>query len=114
MPLYTAFHSFEAFCDFSLSIYTYHLNILSLFFNLIYIYTVIMRFFMSLAVAAMAAVASANNMANPFSIPTEGYTFKVGEPTALTWKPTTGGTVSLILQWGAVMTGNSGTVIACK
>ncbi|KAJ6184393.1 hypothetical protein N7519_005694 [Penicillium mononematosum] len=61
-----------------------------------------MRFFMSLAVAAMAAVASANNMANPFSIPTEGYTFK----------PTTGGTVSLILQWGAVMTGNSGTVIA--
>ncbi|KAJ5250395.1 hypothetical protein N7489_000805 [Penicillium chrysogenum] len=71
-----------------------------------------MRFFMSLAVAAMAAVASANNMANPFSIPTEGYTFKVGEPTALTWKPTTGGTVSLILQWGAVMTGNSGTVIA--
>lgn len=73
-----------------------------------------MRFFMSLAIAAMAAVASANNMANPFSIPIEGYTFKVGEPTPLTWKPTTDGTVSLILQWGAVMTGNSGTVIACK
>ncbi|CAG8904062.1 unnamed protein product [Penicillium egyptiacum] len=71
-----------------------------------------MRFFISFAVAAMAAVASANSKANPFSIPTEGYTFKVGEPTALTWQPTTGGTVSLILQWGAVMTGNSGTVIA--
>ncbi|KAJ5817912.1 hypothetical protein N7447_007920 [Penicillium robsamsonii] len=71
-----------------------------------------MRFFISLAVAAMAAVASANSKANPFSIPVEGYTFKTGEPTALTWEPTTEGTVSLILQWGAVMTGNSGTVIA--
>ena len=72
-----------------------------------------MRFFISLAVAAMATVAAANSKANPFSIPADGYTFKVGESTPLTWKPTTGGTVSLILQWGAVMTGNSGTVIAC-
>ncbi|KAJ5496951.1 hypothetical protein N7463_008938 [Penicillium fimorum] len=71
-----------------------------------------MRFFISLAVAAMAAVASANSKANPFNIPVEGYTFKTGEPTALKWEPTTEGTVSLILQWGAVMTGNSGTVIA--
>lgn len=75
---------------------------------------VIMRFFISLAVAAMAAVAAANSKANPFSIPVEGYTFKVGEPTALKWEPTTDGTVSLILQWGAVISGNSGTVIACK
>ena len=73
-----------------------------------------MRFFVSLAVAAMAAVAVADSKANPFNIPTDGYTFKTGEPTALTWDPTTKGTVSLILQWGAVMTGNSGTVIACK
>ncbi|KAJ5430929.1 Cell wall beta-glucan synthesis [Penicillium cf. griseofulvum] len=71
-----------------------------------------MRFFVTLAMAAMAAVASADSKANPFSIPTDGYTFKTGEATALTWKPTTHGTVSLILQWGAVMTGNSGTVIA--
>ncbi|CDM30869.1 hypothetical protein DTO012A8_7465 [Penicillium roqueforti] len=71
-----------------------------------------MRFFISLAVAAMAAVAAANSKANPFSIPVEGYTFKVGEPTALKWEPTTDGTVSLILQWGAVISGNSGTVIA--
>ncbi|KXG47568.1 Cell wall beta-glucan synthesis [Penicillium griseofulvum] len=71
-----------------------------------------MRFFVSLAVAAMAAVAVADSKANPFNIPTDGYTFKTGEPTALTWDPTTKGTVSLILQWGAVMTGNSGTVIA--
>ncbi|KAJ5952379.1 uncharacterized protein N7479_010792 [Penicillium vulpinum] len=71
-----------------------------------------MRFFVSLAVAAMAAVASADSKANPFSIPVEGYTFKTGEPTALSWEPTTDGTVSLILQWGAVISGNSGTVIA--
>ncbi|KAJ5178041.1 uncharacterized protein N7500_000740 [Penicillium coprophilum] len=71
-----------------------------------------MRFYISLAVAAMAAVVSADSKANPFSIPVDGYTFKTGEPTALKWEPTTDGTVSLILQWGAVMTGNSGTVIA--
>lgn len=73
-----------------------------------------MRFFTSLAIAAMAAVVSANSKANPFSIPTDGYTFTTGESTALKWEPTTPGTVSLILQWGAVLSGNSGTVIACK
>ncbi|KGO63831.1 Cell wall beta-glucan synthesis [Penicillium italicum] len=73
-----------------------------------------MRFFFSLAVAAMAAVASADNKANPFSIPTDGYTFTVGKPTALKWQPTTPGTVSLILQWGAVLSGNTGTVIAAN
>lgn len=73
-----------------------------------------MRFFTSLAIAAMAAVVSANSKANPFSIPTDGYTFTTGEATALKWEPTTTGTISLILQWGAVLNGNSGTVIACK
>ncbi|CAI7652485.1 unnamed protein product [Penicillium glandicola] len=60
----------------------------------------------------MAAVAAASNTANPFSIPTDGYTFTVGEATTLKWEPTTDGTISLILQWGAVLTGDSGTVIA--
>lgn len=73
-----------------------------------------MRFFTTLAVAAIAAIASADSKANPFSIPVDGYTFTTGEPTALKWEPTTQGTVSLILQWGAVLTGNTGTVIACK
>lgn len=73
-----------------------------------------MRFFTSLAIAALAAVVSANSKANPFSIPTDGYTFTTGESTALKWEPTTTGTVSLILQWGAVLNGNTGTVIACK
>ncbi|CAG7919211.1 unnamed protein product [Penicillium olsonii] len=71
-----------------------------------------MRFFTSFAVAALAAVAAANSKANPFNIPTDGYTFKVGEPTTFTWKPTTSGTVTLRLQWGAVTTATSGTAIA--
>ncbi|CAG7943197.1 unnamed protein product [Penicillium salamii] len=71
-----------------------------------------MRFFTSFAVAALAAVAAANSKANPFNIPTDGYTFKVGEPTTFTWKPTTSGTVTLRLQWGSVTTATSGTAIA--
>jgi hypothetical protein len=73
-----------------------------------------MRFFTTLAVAVLAAVASANSKANPFNIPTTGYTFKVGKPTTLSWDPTTTGTVTLYLQWGAVTTAGSGTIIACK
>src|SRR3954471_16448846 len=71
-----------------------------------------MRFFTSFAVAALAAIASASSTDNSFNIPTNGYTFKVGESTTLTWTPSTSGTVTLRLQWGAVTTANSGTVIA--
>ena len=71
-----------------------------------------MRFFTSFAVAALAAIASASSKDNAFNIPTNGYTFKVGDCTTLTWTPSTSGTVTLRLQWGAVTTGNSGSVIA--
>ena len=71
-----------------------------------------MRFFTSFAVVALAAIASASSTDNSFNIPTNGYTFKVGEPTTLTWTPSTSGTVTLRLQWGAVTTANSGSVIA--
>ncbi|KAJ6078775.1 hypothetical protein N7467_008528 [Penicillium canescens] len=71
-----------------------------------------MRFFTSFAVAALAAIASASSKDNSFNIPTNGYTFKVGESTTLTWTPSTSGTVTLRLQWGAVTTANSGSVIA--
>ncbi|KAJ6019350.1 hypothetical protein N7522_001417 [Penicillium canescens] len=71
-----------------------------------------MRFFTSFAVAALAAIASASSTDNSFDIPTNGYTFKVGEPTTLTWTPSTSGTITLRLQWGAVTTANSGSVIA--
>jgi hypothetical protein len=73
-----------------------------------------MRFFASFAVAALAAIATASSTANPFKIPTDGYTFIVGQATTITWTPTTSGTVTLRLQWGAVTTATSGTAIACK
>ncbi|KAJ6019934.1 hypothetical protein N7499_004176 [Penicillium canescens] len=71
-----------------------------------------MRFFISFVVVALAAIASASSTDNSFNIPTNGYTFKVGEPTTLTWTPSTSGTVTLRLQWGVVTTANSGSVIA--
>ncbi|KAJ5120547.1 uncharacterized protein N7515_009935 [Penicillium bovifimosum] len=71
-----------------------------------------MRFFTTIAVAVLAAVASADKYANPFNIPVTGYTFKVGQPTTLSWAPTTSGTVTLYLQWGAVTTAGSGITIA--
>ncbi|KAK1139100.1 hypothetical protein N8T08_001286 [Aspergillus melleus] len=68
-------------------------------------------FFLTLsAIATLAAAAS--EKANPFNIPKDGYSFKTGEPTTLTWAPTTEGTVTLRLQWGGVLTPNSGTAIA--
>ncbi|KAI9044597.1 GPI anchored serine-threonine rich family protein [Aspergillus affinis] len=68
-------------------------------------------FFLTLsAIATLAAAAS--EKANPFNIPKDGYSFKTGQPTTLTWDPTTSGTVTLRLQWGGVLTPNSGTAIA--
>ncbi|KAJ5092183.1 hypothetical protein NUU61_007053 [Penicillium alfredii] len=71
-----------------------------------------MRAFLSLVIALFAAVVAASSRANPFNIPDDGYTFETGKPTTLTWQQTTGGTVTLRLQWGAVTTATSGTVIA--
>ncbi|OGM40215.1 GPI anchored protein [Aspergillus bombycis] len=72
-----------------------------------------MRSIFYLTLSAMASLAAAaTGGANPFNIPSEGYSFETGEPTTLSWKPTTSGTVSLKLQWGAVMTANTGTTIA--
>lgn len=64
-----------------------------------------------LAASAFAALAAASQP-NPFNIPNNGYTFTVGQPTTLTWDPTTSGTVSLKLLWGAVTTADSGITIA--
>ncbi|KAL5365809.1 Ser-Thr-rich glycosyl-phosphatidyl-inositol-anchored membrane family-domain-containing protein [Aspergillus floccosus] len=70
-----------------------------------------MRFFY-LTLSAFAALAAAADNANPFNIPTEGYTFTAGKPTTLTWQPNTQGSVTLRLQWGSVLTPQSGSVIA--
>ncbi|KAL2862800.1 GPI anchored serine-threonine rich family protein [Aspergillus lucknowensis] len=41
--------------------------------------------------------------ANKFIIPDGGYEFAVGEPTTIKWDPSTNGTVTLELLWGAVI-----------
>ncbi|RHZ72609.1 hypothetical protein CDV55_105915 [Aspergillus turcosus] len=70
-----------------------------------------MRSIIFLAFSALAAVVAAQTNANPFNIPASGYQFTAGEPTTLSWDPTTGGTVTLKLQWGSVFTPNSGSTI---
>ncbi|KAE8372367.1 Ser-Thr-rich glycosyl-phosphatidyl-inositol-anchored membrane family-domain-containing protein [Aspergillus bertholletiae] len=71
-----------------------------------------MRSIFYLTLSAMASLAAAATGANPFNIPREGYSFEAGKPTTLSWDPTTSGTITLRLQWGAVMTSNTGTTIA--
>lgn len=71
-----------------------------------------MRSFICLTVSALAAVATAGSMANPFKIPSGGYSFTVGEATTLQWDPTTSGTVTLRLQHGSVTTSTDGYAIA--
>ncbi|CEO58593.1 hypothetical protein PMG11_03305 [Penicillium brasilianum] len=72
-----------------------------------------MRTFITLAAALFAGVASAtNSQANAFKNPAGGYTFTAGEATTLSWNADAGTTVTLRLQYGAVSTANSGTIIA--
>lgn len=73
-----------------------------------------MRAFIYIALAIFATVAAASSTANPFKVPSGGYTFTVGQATTLKWTPTTSGTVSLRLQHGQVTTSSSGTSIACE
>lgn len=72
-----------------------------------------MRSVIYLVLAACAALAVAQT-ANPFNNPPGGYTFKAGTPTALSWKPTSKGTITLKLQSGGQINPASGMTIACK
>ncbi|RAL01548.1 GPI anchored serine-threonine rich family protein [Aspergillus ibericus CBS 121593] len=69
-----------------------------------------MRSMFYLALSALATLATAAQ--NPFNVPDGGYEFEAGSPTTLIWDPTTSGTVSLRLQWGAVFTTTTGDSIA--
>ncbi|KAK3059133.1 hypothetical protein LTR09_000699 [Extremus antarcticus] len=64
-----------------------------------------------LALLAAPLVALAQNP-NPFIIPEAGIAAKGGKPLTLQWKPTTQGTVTLVLRSGSSNNLNSGTVIA--
>ncbi|KAL5337815.1 Ser-Thr-rich glycosyl-phosphatidyl-inositol-anchored membrane family-domain-containing protein [Aspergillus crustosus] len=68
-----------------------------------------MRSVFFVALSAIAALVAARE--NPFNIPGSGYEFAAGEPTTLSWDPTTEGTVSIRLQWGDVLTDSTGSTI---
>lgn len=54
----------------------------------------------------------AQSDANPFNNPSGGYSATAGKPLTLSWKPTTDGTVSLILRSGNSGDLAEGTTIA--
>ncbi|GAB7342403.1 hypothetical protein MBLNU457_g0617t1 [Dothideomycetes sp. NU457] len=58
------------------------------------------------------AAGQATSTANPFNIPSSGLAASAGSPLTLTWKPTTSGTVSLVLRSGSSNNLNAGTTIA--
>ena len=63
---------------------------------------------------ASLAVAQNVTAPNPFNIPSTGFgPITAGQPTTLSWKPTTSGTVSLQLRSGANSNLEQGTSIAC-
>ncbi|CEL08283.1 Ser-Thr-rich glycosyl-phosphatidyl-inositol-anchored membrane family-domain-containing protein [Aspergillus pseudodeflectus] len=68
-----------------------------------------MRSVFFLALSAVATLVAARE--NPFNIPSSGYEFTAGEPTTLSWDPTTEGTVTLRLQWGDAFTSSTGETI---
>ncbi|KAL1960805.1 hypothetical protein VTO42DRAFT_6635 [Malbranchea cinnamomea] len=70
--------------------------------------------FLYVAVSAFAALAAAQSTfnENPFNVPEGGYEFTAGEPTTLTWEPTTDGTVTIKLHYGDDITPESGMVLA--
>ncbi|KAK5691545.1 hypothetical protein LTR97_011538 [Elasticomyces elasticus] len=71
-----------------------------------------MLFTRSLILLAAPFLAYAQSAANPFNVPNGGYSVTAGSPTDLTWKPTTSGTVTLILRSGPSSNLIAGTVIA--
>ncbi|KAL2368940.1 hypothetical protein BDBG_04225 [Blastomyces gilchristii SLH14081] len=71
-----------------------------------------MRSIIYLAVTAFAAVVAAQSNGNPFNVPSDGYQFVAGQPTTVTWDPTTPGTVSLRLQMGDNVTPQDGIPLA--
>jgi Ser-Thr-rich glycosyl-phosphatidyl-inositol-anchored membrane family len=68
-----------------------------------------MRFF-CLVLCLFAALVAAG----PNPINWNSDTFTAGQPTTISWQPTTGGTVTLKLQWGSSPTPSSGITIASK
>ncbi|EMF17642.1 uncharacterized protein SEPMUDRAFT_146608 [Sphaerulina musiva SO2202] len=72
-----------------------------------------MQFPRSLLLTLVSALAAyAQTATGPNAFTNVGLAAKAGEPLTLTWNPTTGGTVSLVLRNGASNNLNAGTTIA--
>jgi hypothetical protein len=69
--------------------------------------------FLAIASAPLLALAQDSNGSNPFNIPTTSLNTEAGETVNLTWKPTTQGTVTILLRSGASNDLNKGVAIAC-
>lgn len=63
--------------------------------------------------SALLAFAAAQTKPNPFTLP-PGFMINAGQPTIITWTPTTGGTVSIQLRSGASSNLEQGTTVACE
>lgn len=61
----------------------------------------------------VVGLAAAQERANPFTLP-PGFMITAGQPTTITWDPTTQGTVSIRLRAGASSNLEEGTVVACQ
>lgn len=62
------------------------------------------------ALTTLASVVTAQQ--NPFNVPPGGYSLSAGSSIPLSWKPTTGGSVSLVLRSGDATDLKEGTLIA--
>ncbi|MCJ1337592.1 hypothetical protein MMC09_002874 [Bachmanniomyces sp. S44760] len=72
-----------------------------------------MRFSFAIIAASLASIVTAqSSSSNPFNIPPGGYLLHAGQDQQFTWKPTTSGTVSLILRTGSNGDLDKGTTIA--
>lgn len=69
--------------------------------------------FLAIAAAPLLAFAQESNGSNPFNIPTTSLNTAAGETVNLTWKPTTEGTVTILLRSGPSNALNKGVPIAC-
>lgn len=66
-----------------------------------------------LATFSLSAAQTSTADDNAFSAPASGAQLTAGSTTTLTWNPTTSGTVSLRVQWGATTVATDGVAIAC-
>ena len=72
-----------------------------------------MRVSLLYVASSFLALVAAQERPNPFTLKPD-FMINAGEPTTITWEPTTDGTVSIRLRAGASSNLEEGTVIACE